>query len=80
MGGTYCDLCGHWYDTTVCSCGGIRDVNYVPEPSSNKMSDIDIIKRILLKLFVVNNEIVFIDPLLFMDRELKELLKQLKGK
>lgn len=42
------------------------------------MTDIELIKKIILKLFVIKDDIVITDPLLFMDNELKDLLKQLK--
>lgn len=45
----------------------------------SKDNDIDIIKQILLKLFVINGESVIIDPFLILDKELIKLLKELKG-
>ncbi len=45
------------------------------------MSDIDIIKKILFKLFVVNESMaVLVNPFITLDIELLELLKELKGK
>ncbi len=44
------------------------------------MSDIDIIKKIILKLYAVENDNVIRNELYFFDDELKDLLKELKEK
>jgi hypothetical protein len=42
-------------------------------------NDIDTIKKILLKLFKVDKDLVTLNAFIFMDKELLELLKELKG-
>jgi len=43
-------------------------------------NDVEIIKKILLKLLVTDGEFIRINPYFYIDKELLKLLKQLKEK
>lgn len=52
--------------------------DYMSETVLLNKDDVDIIKKILLRLFVVTDERIIFNDFYFMDQELRDLLRLLK--